>query len=150
MENLTGLVLSGSNLTDIEPVSGLKQLRSLDISSSRFSDLSPLAGLKQLRRLNISRSQVSDLAPLAGLPSLEALRFTDTPVNSLLPLLDMPALWAAADPVTGPEIDIGGTGQVKTDLLLYFVGRTDAERFRNLREFLENLRRNMQERDTAG
>jgi len=147
LENLTELVVAGTNLTRIDPVAQLVHLQSLDITDSQVSDLAPLTGLKQLRRLNISRSQVSDLSPLAGLPALEALHFVDAPVDDLLPLLDMPALWAAADPVTGPDIGIGGTGQASTDLLLYFVGRTDAERFRNLHDFLRTVRHNMQRKD---
>lgn len=125
-----------SSLPDMSP---LERLTDLSLSGTQVSDLSPLSGLRRLSKLSISRCPVRDLAPLSGLKALERLRFTDTPVESLLPLLDLPRLWMPPDPDSGSRIDFGGNAEVRTDLLLYCVGRTEAVQLGNLREFLEFL-----------
>jgi len=48
----------------------------IGITTPTVTDLTPIAGLRQLRSLHLSANAVKTLAPLAGLPSLESLTFT--------------------------------------------------------------------------
>lgn len=139
VRTLQTLNLTGCPVSVLPDMSPLERLTELSLSGTNVSDLAPLAGLRWLRSLSISRCPVRDLSPLSGLKSLDRLRFSDTPVESLLPLLDLPALWRPPDQPGESRIDFGGNGQVRTDLLLYCVGRTEAEQMRNLKEFLEFL-----------
>jgi internalin A len=89
---LTLASLSGTNVTDLSPLSGLSSLQSLNCSSTKVGDLSPLAGLCSLRSLNFSFTKVSDLSPLAGLNSLQSLYFADNQVQDLSALAGLGAL----------------------------------------------------------
>ena len=53
------LDLSGTDISDLAPLAGLKGLHSLYLSGTEVSDLAPLAGLKGLRTLYLSRTEVS-------------------------------------------------------------------------------------------
>jgi len=65
--------LWGDNITDLSPLSELKNLKALRISDTQVSDLSPLSNMQNLQEIWIERSPVSDLSPLAGMPSLREL-----------------------------------------------------------------------------
>lgn len=68
---LERLELSGNpDVTNIEYLSRLENLRYLDLCSTGVSDLSAIAELKDLRVLRIVGTPVKDLGPLAGLTSL--------------------------------------------------------------------------------
>ena len=58
------------NISDLSPIAGLHDLRTLDIGDNSVSDLSPLAGLTNLESINIGNNKISDLSPLAGLENL--------------------------------------------------------------------------------
>ena len=106
---LTELDVGGKNITDISPISGLRQLKSLFLTENQITDLSPLAGhtqllsltldgngqlqdlsplvnLKGLRLLYLDRNHVADLSPLAGLTELKYLYLRDNLVENLEPL----------------------------------------------------------------
>lgn len=78
--------LSGSDLSDLMPLSGLTSLQTLDIEGTQVSDLGPLSGLTSLQTLVCTATQVSDLGPLSGLASLHTLLCGDTEVSELRPL----------------------------------------------------------------
>ena len=52
--NLTRLVLCRSQITDVTPLAGLKQLLSLHFVDNAITDVRPLAGLAQLTGLNLT------------------------------------------------------------------------------------------------
>lgn len=69
MPNLKLLIVSGSPLTDLSPLSGLEHLEFLELGfCSWIEDLSPLATCTGLKYLNIGGTPVSDISPLEDLP----------------------------------------------------------------------------------
>lgn len=75
--------LSRTQVSDLSPLAGLKNLYSLYLDDVPVSDLSPLAGLETLTVLYFHNTQVSDLSPLAG---FEWLSLDNTQVSDLSPL----------------------------------------------------------------
>ncbi|WP_326824614.1 NACHT domain-containing protein [Streptosporangium sp. NBC_01756] len=73
--NLEALILQGSAVADLGPLSGLPKLSHLSLDGSRqVADLSPLADLDSLRLLYLlGTAPVLDLAPLAGKRRLQIL-----------------------------------------------------------------------------
>jgi hypothetical protein len=88
-ELLREIWLTKTNVTDLSPLAGLKNLEFLHLEKLKVDDLSPLAELKSLKFINLSNTLVSDLAPLAGLKNLEVLRLSDTAVSDLTPLAEL-------------------------------------------------------------
>lgn len=69
MPNLEAVILSGSSITDLTPLSGCKKLEFLEVAfCSYITDLSPLASCESLKMLNIGYTGVTDLSPLDNLP----------------------------------------------------------------------------------
>ena len=72
--NLEILILVGCDLTDLSPLTELKNLTYLELFTNRnLADISPLGELESLRDLNLSLTNVSDLTPLYGLKNLRRL-----------------------------------------------------------------------------
>ena len=91
--NLTELSLSFNNdLSDLSPLAGLSNLRSLSVGFSPISDLSPLAELTNLVSLSLPRTDISDLSPLEGLTNLESLDLAFNGDLSLGPLASLTTL----------------------------------------------------------
>ena len=106
---LTELDVGGKGISDISPLSELRQLKSLFLAENQITDLSPLAGhtqllsltldgneqledlapltkMENLRLLYLDRNHVADLSPLAGLTKLKYLYLRDNQVDNLKPL----------------------------------------------------------------
>ncbi|HUW82784.1 MAG TPA: P-loop NTPase fold protein [Phycisphaerae bacterium] len=92
LTNLRTLDLNGTPVRDLSPLAGLKPLTELYLSTTQVRDLVPLAGLTNLINLDLSRTQVRDLSPLAGLKALERLSLMGTQVRDLSPLAGLKAL----------------------------------------------------------
>ncbi len=86
LENLQGLNLFGTTVTDLRPLSKLTQLRELNLFYVPVSNIAPLAELKNLEHLDLSDTQVSDIRPLAKLTRLRYLDLSNTKVSDLSPL----------------------------------------------------------------
>ena len=86
LKNLRTLRLFGTPVSDLTPLAGMKDLQMLYLASTQVSDLTPLAGLKNLQMLYLANTPVSDLSPLAGLKNLTELRLDNTQVSDLSPL----------------------------------------------------------------
>jgi Leucine-rich repeat (LRR) protein len=87
--NPSVLDLPYANVTDLEPLKGLTDLRSLDLSSAtRITSLEPLKGLTNLASLDLSRAtRVTSLEPLRGLTNLTSLNLSHAAgITSLEPL----------------------------------------------------------------
>jgi Leucine-rich repeat (LRR) protein len=78
--------LSDSKVSDLSPLTKLKQIKSLVLNNTSVSDLSPLAELQNLKELDLNNTPVSDLTPLAELRNLEWLDIGETQVSDLSPL----------------------------------------------------------------
>lgn len=100
IENLAftfDLDLSSSKITDIKPLSKIKELRKLNISNTAIDDITPLDSCRILGELNISNSKVRDITTIAHLKSLRKLYMNNlelkdiTPVAGLTKLLELEA-----------------------------------------------------------
>ena len=87
MINLEVLNLSGNQISDLTPLSGLKKLKVLFLyDNKRISDLSPLSSLKNLTDLGLYDNRISDLSPLSNLTNLTRLTLDDNQISDLSPL----------------------------------------------------------------
>ncbi len=78
MPNLEMAILSGSEITDLGPLSACKKLEFLELAwCGWLEDISPLAGCDSLKYLNIGHTRVKDLSPLENLP-LEMLSYVNS------------------------------------------------------------------------
>ena len=106
--NLSQLYFDDNQISDLSPIAGLINLRSLSFSTYssavKVSDLSPIAGLINLENLHFQANNVSDLSPIAGLINLEILNFTDCNASDLSPLaglIKLKRIYAWSNPVSG-------------------------------------------------
>ena len=102
---------TGRRLSNIRPMTKLKQMRTLKLGSNQISDISALdrmtdlanlrlpynqitditalSTLNQLRRLDLSHNRVSEIAVLANIPGVtEWLDLTGNQIRNIKPLLD--------------------------------------------------------------
>jgi hypothetical protein len=87
------LWLSGDQIQDLSPLSGLKALRSLRIEGhNRFQDLGPLSALTALQELFLNSHQIESLSPLSGLSALRRLWLGANQNYDLTPISDLPSL----------------------------------------------------------
>ena len=89
---VTSLCFSFTRISELDPLAGLTELKSLDLRSTKISDLGPLAGLTALQFLDLAGAQVLHLNPLAGLTALKALDLDGTQVADIGPLAGLTAL----------------------------------------------------------
>ena len=78
------LNLSGNDITDLEPLSGIGGLENLDLGYNQITDLGPLTGLYQLHWLYLGSNQITDLGPLvenSGLSDGDFVFVWDNPVD---------------------------------------------------------------------
>jgi Leucine-rich repeat (LRR) protein len=78
--------LNDTQLSDLSPLSELKNLELLYLDDTQVSDLSPLAELKNIGTLDLSGTKVSNLSPLAELENLNVLFLMNTQLSDLSPL----------------------------------------------------------------
>lgn len=94
---LSNLNLSGTDVSDIQPLAGLRGLRDLSLNSTPVRDIRALSGLHELSRLDLENTQVSSVAPLRGLQQLKLLSVRGSPVRDLSSLAHLPNLKIEAD-----------------------------------------------------
>jgi hypothetical protein len=88
---LQTLNLSGTRVSDLEPLKVLTALQELDLSFTQVSSLEPLRGLAALRWLNLTSTRVLNLEPLR-FTALSTLILTRTRVWSFEAVYDLPSL----------------------------------------------------------
>jgi Leucine-rich repeat (LRR) protein len=71
-----------SELRDIGPLAGCRNLYNVSLDRTKVTDLTPLAGLMKLHHLQLNETPVTDLSPLAGLKNLERLHLDGTQVSN--------------------------------------------------------------------
>lgn len=91
-KEISELILSGTQVSDLSPLSGLTALAGLSLFGTQVLDLSPLSGLATLTGLDLGGTQVWDLSPLSGLAALQLLDLRGTQVSTLFPLSGLRAL----------------------------------------------------------
>jgi len=102
-KNLKTLVLYNNHISDITPLANLTNLQTLRLEINRVSDISPLKSLTNLESLQIDDNQISDLGPLAGLAHLRTLWIMRNKVKDIAPLAGLAALqdlYLSGNPVT--------------------------------------------------
>ncbi|MDP7015376.1 MAG: leucine-rich repeat domain-containing protein [Pirellulaceae bacterium] len=85
-DDVAGVSFRGSDVVDLQPLVGLKNIRRLNLSKTPVRDLSPLVELEKLEWLNLYKSQVREISPLAELPNLQVLDLNGTQVRDVTPL----------------------------------------------------------------
>jgi internalin A len=140
MVNLTRLVLSENQISDISPLSGLTNLLVLDLSfNHQISDISPLAGLTNLQQLCLNGNfQISDISPLSGLTNLLVLEMEGHQISDISPLSGLTNL-LVLDLRGDGFSDISALSSLVNlrELLICFYMMTDWE----AREQIEELRK---------
>ena len=86
LDNSVELDFTGTELKELSPLRGLKNLSALSIRGTSVSDLSPLRDLKGLTRLELSETNITDLSPLQDLTALNVLGLRETKIADLSPL----------------------------------------------------------------
>lgn len=92
MTQLKELNLSGTNVEDLVPLRNLTRLESLDISYSGITDLSPLKFAIGLRELNANYSKLEDLNQLTYFNQLKSLNISHSQVKELTALQQLTQL----------------------------------------------------------
>lgn len=77
------------DITHLEPVSKLSDIRNLNISGTLVSDLYPIRNLIDLEDLNISNTQVNNLDALVYSMAIHNLNLSNSKVYSLDPLVNL-------------------------------------------------------------
>jgi hypothetical protein len=90
--NLKFLHIGRSEVSDIIPLAGLKDLRELKLFGNRISDITPLAGLINLEVLELQENQIVDISPLKGLMNLKVLKLEENQIVDISPLSNLTAL----------------------------------------------------------
>ncbi|WPP51050.1 leucine-rich repeat domain-containing protein [Catalinimonas niigatensis] len=88
--NLVEIDISNKQeITSLEPLRRLRNLRKLNCANTSITSLDPLKGLLDLQNLDCSGTLISDLGALSESRNLRALNIDKTKVNSLLPLSEV-------------------------------------------------------------
>lgn len=87
---LEDLILGMNNISDLNAISGLRNLKVLNLADNKVQDTAPLAGLISLETLSLWKNQVK-----SGIPNLTGLtNLTDLNLewNHAIPCADLDAL----------------------------------------------------------
>jgi Leucine-rich repeat (LRR) protein len=86
LSNLKTLRLFGTQASNIEPLKGLSNLQELLLSFNPISNIEPLKELSNLQHLFLDGTKVRDIEPLKVLSNLQGLSLGDTQVSNIEPL----------------------------------------------------------------
>jgi uncharacterized protein YkwD len=70
MTNLSILDLSGNQISDLSPLTGLTNLTNLNLDRNNITDLTPLTSLTNLTRLSLSNNLIRDWLPVAHIANV--------------------------------------------------------------------------------
>ncbi len=126
LSQLTSIDISGrTDIDNLSPISGFKNLKSINANASGITDLMPLRMLKYLRDLNISNTSISDLSPLKYSTYLKKLNISDTKVQDISLLVNLQKLKnlnIANSHITNlnvlkdlPQLEILNAGKIQAD-----------------------------------
>ena len=80
---------SEGQISDISPLSGLTNIRSLEIEGNQISDITPLATLVNLHGLHLRQNNISDISSFAELTSLRSLSLCLNDITDISPLAEL-------------------------------------------------------------
>ena len=89
MIELRDLVVSESDIANLQGLEYAVNLRFLHLSRSRIVDITPLSGLVSLEALKLYRNQIVDITPLTNLVNLEKLELQYNQILDFTPLLQL-------------------------------------------------------------
>ena len=92
LTNLRTLNLTNNYITDISPVAGLIQLTWLYLGNNPIADISPVVGLTNLRTLNLTNNSITDISPVAGLTQLTILNLNNNSIANISPVAGLTQL----------------------------------------------------------
>lgn len=121
LRNLEGLRLQFNVISDLRPLSRLTRLKTLLLHDNRVKDLTPLAPLVELSKLQISCNQVADLASVSSMTRLTILKASlnrISKVGVLTGLSDLELVELQANPLD----DAGAVAQLTSGRLLFVQG----------------------------
>lgn len=84
--------ISGTNVVNLSPISGLIGLDFLDCSNTLVFDMSPIQSLTRLQRLKVYETLVSSLSFVTVLRNLEGIDLSHTNISSISDLRGLTAL----------------------------------------------------------
>lgn len=87
--NLRILLLRNNTIGDLTPLAGLTALEQLDLRNNFINDVGPLGNLPQLQVLDVTNNNISSFDALAGLPSLTTLTIALNNITDVSPLNDL-------------------------------------------------------------
>ena len=117
MPDLEIAILSGSEITDLTPLSGLKKLEFLELGWCGWvRDISPLATCEGLKFLNLSHTRVTNVSSLEGL-NLELLHYVNSGNRANMTESDwaainamFPGCWITYEPLKDSNANPYGKG----------------------------------------
>ncbi|MGB3534520.1 MAG: leucine-rich repeat domain-containing protein [Microcoleaceae cyanobacterium] len=80
LNHLTGLNLTGNQITNIQPLTQLTDLTFLLLTDNQRSDITPLSQLTRLSYVTIDRNNIQTLPTLPTFKKLTALGLMDNPI----------------------------------------------------------------------
>src|SRR5258706_3288895 len=92
LRNLKSLNLSSTNINDLTPIRNLTELIELNLGRTSVRDLSPLKYSDNLLKLDINHTDVSDITVVQRMPKLEFLDLSSTNVSDFTPLSSLTEL----------------------------------------------------------
>jgi Domain of unknown function (DUF5011)/Leucine Rich repeats (2 copies) len=90
---IINLIAINSELTSLDGIQYLTNLKTLDLSNNQIADLSPLAKLANLEKLNLTNNLVTDLTPVSKLTTLKWLSIQYNDVTDVSPLKNLTSLY---------------------------------------------------------
>ncbi|MBN2533673.1 MAG: leucine-rich repeat domain-containing protein [Spirochaetales bacterium] len=80
---ITSLDLSNNKIENIYEINSLDQLEELDLSNNYIDDIDPLAGLNNLETLYLDHNQIEDITVLTKLDELKFVSLVGNPITSM-------------------------------------------------------------------
>lgn len=108
LRNLKSINLNNTKISDLSPLRYSRDLKILNASSSVIADITPLQYFETLSHLDLSNSEVESIATLSRLKELQHLDLSDTKIADFDPLAALSNL---------ETVNISNTSFSKTEVL---------------------------------
>ncbi len=92
MKNLKKLNLSGNNIPDLAPISGLINLETVILNQCNISSLYPLRNLTKLKYLDVGNNNISGISVVSNLRNLESFYIYNNNISDVSALRNSTAL----------------------------------------------------------